>query len=126
MNNNINPLLHRLIKEKKEDVVHTSAYAEAQNKSGIGSASVQSFTERRRIDLNRSSVGRYKDSEIVKDTSKKLLNTCGAYDANRDALGMAERRKAYAEKLSKMRPGGSDGASKGKGPEVRKKPGFYR
>ena len=34
------PLLNRLMKEKKGDVVHSSAYAKAQNQGGIGSSSI--------------------------------------------------------------------------------------
>ncbi len=62
-----NPFLKRLIKEKKEDVVHSSAYAQAQNEGKIGSASVESFAKRLSIDRNRQVVRRYGDSQIVNE-----------------------------------------------------------
>ena len=62
-----NPFLKRLIKEKKEDVVHSSAYAQVQNEGKIGSASVESFTKRLSIDKNRQVVRRYGDSQIVNE-----------------------------------------------------------
>lgn len=63
----INPLLGRLMKEKKEDVVHTSAFAEAQNRGGFGSTSTESFERRREIDQQRTLVGGYRDARVVSD-----------------------------------------------------------
>lgn len=63
----INPLLKRLVKEKKEDIAHTSAFAEVQNRGGFGSASVESFEKRREIDKQRKMIGGYRDARVVSD-----------------------------------------------------------
>ena len=63
-----NPFLHRLMKEKKEDVVHSSAFSEAQNDGKIGSASTSSFSEKINIEQNRKVVKGYSDSKIVGET----------------------------------------------------------
>ena len=62
---NSNPLLHRLIKEKKEDVVHTSAYAQAQNAGGMGAAATVSFEKRMEIEKQRKLVRKYGDSRVA-------------------------------------------------------------
>ena len=65
---NKNPFLKRLIKDKKKDIIHSSAYAKAQN-TGIGSSSVESFQKRREIDRHRTIVRRYNESKIVTDAN---------------------------------------------------------
>ena len=72
-------LLKRLMKEKKEDVVHSSAYAEAQNQGGIGAVSAQSFNQRRNIDQNRSVIRKYGDSKVVAEGGRT------SWQARRDA-----------------------------------------
>ena len=73
------PLLNRLMKEKKGDVVHSSAYAKAQNQGGIGSSSMQSFEQRKVIDQNRSMIRKYGDSKIAMEAGKT------SWQARRDA-----------------------------------------
>lgn len=63
----INPFLKRLMKDKKEDIFHSSAYGQAQNSSAMGVASSVSFNNRMRIDRNRQNVRGYGDSRIVSD-----------------------------------------------------------
>ncbi len=60
-----NPLLKYMMKEKTEDVLHTSAYARAQNAGSMGASSTQSFEERQRIEANRQIVRRYGDSNLM-------------------------------------------------------------
>ena len=60
----VNPLLKYMMKAKKEDVVHSSGYAMAQNK-GIGAASTSSFEQRQKMEGNRTRVKGYRDSAIA-------------------------------------------------------------
>lgn len=60
-----NPLLKFVMREKKTDVVHTSAFGKAQNGQGMGATSVQSFSERMEVERNRKRVRSYSDSRVV-------------------------------------------------------------
>ena len=60
-----NPLLHRLIKEKKGDVVHTSSFGATQNAGNIGASSSMSFEHRMAIEKNRKRVRAYADAELM-------------------------------------------------------------
>ena len=53
------------MKDKKEDVFHSSAYAKAQNGTALGAASTESYQVRVNIDKNRTKVRGYGDSEIM-------------------------------------------------------------
>ena len=68
-----NPFLERLMKDKTEDVAHSSAYAQAQNKGNIGVASTESFAKRRAIDRNRMAVRRYGESKVVTETGSGVI-----------------------------------------------------
>lgn len=61
-----NPLLKYVMKAKTEDVIHSTAYAGTQNQR-IGVASSESFTSRRAIDQNRTTIGGYDKSKIITD-----------------------------------------------------------
>ena len=63
-----NPLLKYLSKTTKKDVMHTSAYAQAQNKDGMGASSTRSFTERMRVERNRQRIQGYNSSRLVSQT----------------------------------------------------------
>lgn len=60
-----NPFLKYIMKTTKDDVVHSSAYGVAQNAGGVGVASTQSFDQRMKIEKNRQSVKKYKESQIA-------------------------------------------------------------
>ncbi|MDO4507896.1 MAG: hypothetical protein Q4B65_00675 [Candidatus Saccharibacteria bacterium] len=60
-----NPLLKYVMKEKKEDIFHSSAYGKAQNGGSIGTASMQSFRERQEIEAKRQNIGGYDKSGIM-------------------------------------------------------------
>lgn len=60
-----NPLLKYVMKAKKEDVVHSSAYGKAQSGGGIGVASTQSFAKRMEIEKKRNLVRGYGDAGVV-------------------------------------------------------------
>ena len=68
-----NPFLKRLMKENKGDVIHSSAYAQAQNVGGIGAASAESFEKRRKIDAKRTQVRRYGESKVAHRTAEEVL-----------------------------------------------------
>lgn len=82
---NENPLLKRLMKTEKKDVMHTSGYAEAQNAGNFGSSSAESFAKRKEIDEHRKTIKGYRDSKIANETR-------GGYE---------ERRKDLAAKVEK-------------------------
>ena len=105
---NKNPFLKRLMKETKGDVVHSSAYAEAQNAGGIGTTSTESFAARREIDSNRTVVKGYRDSRVVNDAFDNVGNKSQKYDAEHDA----SQRAAIKERFGREQNGG---ASSGKG-----------
>lgn len=54
-----------VIKDKKNDVVHSSGYGVAQNGGAMGASSTVGFSERMRINNNRSRVKRFGDSKIA-------------------------------------------------------------
>lgn len=54
-----------VIKEKKDDVVHSSGYGVAQSGGAMGASSGVGFTERMRINNNRTKIRRYGDSKIA-------------------------------------------------------------
>lgn len=60
-----NPFLKYIMKEKKENIFHSSAYGKAQSADVMGTASMQSFEERMKVDKNRQIVQSYNDSRIV-------------------------------------------------------------
>ena len=99
-----NPFLKRLMKDTKSDVVHSSAYAKAQNAGGIGSASVQSFAERQAIESNRTIVKGYKDSRVVNDAIGSGRAEIKNYDAERDA----SQRAAIRDRFGGGRNAGND------------------
>ena len=58
------------MKDEKKDVFHSSAYAKAQNGDNIGVASTESYNVRVNISQNRSKVGGYRDSEIMRGSKE--------------------------------------------------------
>lgn len=60
-----NPFIKYVMKEKKEDIFHSSAYGKAQNGEAIGAASTEGFNDRMKIDRNRQIVKGYNDSRVV-------------------------------------------------------------
>ena len=70
-----NPFLHRLMKDDKKDVIHSSAYARAQSGGGMGVDSVESFAARRAVDAKREAVRRYNESKIVGEAGVRAIRT---------------------------------------------------
>ena len=105
-----NLLLKRVMKnDKKEDIFHSSAYAQAQSGSGIGVASHEGFDRRKIIDSNRTGVKRYGDSEIANNAIKSM-----------------PKAKTYEQTNSfKAAKGGASNAQKSSTPPpARKSPGI--
>ena len=66
-----NPFLKYVMKDKKEDIFHSSAYAKAQSGSKIGATSSESYQVRVNLNQNRTTVRGYKDSEIMTEIKDK-------------------------------------------------------
>ena len=64
-----NPFLKYVMKDKTENVIHSSAYANAQNADRMGTTDSMSFSQRMAIESNRKIVRSYRDSKIVNETS---------------------------------------------------------
>lgn len=60
-----NPFLKYIMKEKKEDIFHSSAYGKVQSADAMGTASVETFDERMKVERNRQIVRGYNDSRIA-------------------------------------------------------------
>lgn len=60
-----NPFLKYLIKDKKEDIFHTSGYAKAQSGANMGAASTESYQVRVNVNQNRKRIKSYNDSRLV-------------------------------------------------------------
>ena len=52
-------------------MMHSSAYGVAQNDGAFGTASVQNFDERVKIDQNRQTIRAYKESQVVNEVGRK-------------------------------------------------------
>ncbi|MBO7132062.1 hypothetical protein J6V85_02255, partial [Candidatus Saccharibacteria bacterium] len=113
---------------KTEDVVHSSAYAQAQNKKGIGVASTEGFAERMKIEQNRTTIRAYGDSRVVNDSFGQAPRPM-VYNPEtdkserlkiRDRDSMAVGRAMMANKTAVPAP------SKPTVPPARKNPGISR
>lgn len=87
-----------VIKEKKDDVVHSSGYGVAQNGGALGASSGVSFSERMRINNNRSRVKKYGDSKIANQ-----------FQTNYSGASTFDRSDGDA----KLRVGGGDAGKEG-------------
>lgn len=108
---NTNPFLKRLIKEKNEDVIHSSAYAKVQNDGNMGVASTRSFAERQAIGENRTMVKGYRDSKVVNDAFSNAGSKSQRYDVAHDA----SRRAAIWERFGGEQNRGGAGTGFGGG-----------
>lgn len=86
-----NPLLNRLMNEETADVVHSSAYAEAQNAKKMGVASTVDFAKRQAIEENRQVIKSYRDSRIVGEARGGTAGKAKRYDRSEDAALVARR-----------------------------------
>lgn len=64
-----NPFLKYVIKDSKEDVFHSSAYAKAQNGASLGAASTETYQARVNVNNNRQVVRGYNESSIMRGVS---------------------------------------------------------
>lgn len=99
-------------------VAHSTGYGVAQNPGRIGTASTQSFGERRAIDRQRSLVGRYKDARVMRESRNTLpqarayggaeldvADGTGGADAADVRAGSANARAGSASAGAGARPG---------------------
>ena len=103
-----NPFLHRLMKEESKDVVHSSAYAQAQNSEGIGAASTQSFATRQAIEQSRKMVRGYRDSKVVNEVGGGVVKAV-KFDANKDASQRAAIKERFGERQGRQLSDGDKG-----------------
>ena len=97
-----NPLLHRIMKAKTEEALHSSGYARAGFGKRIGSTSAESFAARQAMEANRQVVRRYKESEV--GHSRNTVERARGFDATQDAAKRAEIRERF-QKPSPGNPG---------------------
>lgn len=60
-----NPFIKYVMKEKKEDIFHSSEYGKAQSAETIGTTSSETFSERMKTEKNRQIVRGYNDSRVA-------------------------------------------------------------
>ena len=108
----INPFTKYLIKDKKEDIFHSTAYAKAQNGSTMGAVSTQSFAERQKLEQNRQMIQGYGASRIANNSigsgprAKTFTPPAGASGGFGGAAGV---RPGGAPKPSMPKPLGLSG-----------------
>ena len=61
-------MMKYLVRDKKEDIVHSSGYAKTQNGASMGATSTESFERRMMVEKNRTRVAKYNNSRIVAQT----------------------------------------------------------
>ena len=123
-----NPLLKYVMKSKTEDVMHSSAYAKAQNGEGFGTSSSKSFEERMKMEQNRTRVRAYGESKLMNDSfghgpraKTYEVNAGGEQRFSGRELGGARRTVGGA-----AGNGGNSAPSRAMTPPVRKNPGISR
>ena len=104
-------LLKYGMRGKKEDIFHSSTFGKAQNTSGMGTASSMSFSQRMKIDNNRSMVRGYRDSKIMSE-AKERGPKAEQYSASRDKF-LNGSQKAGAGDGGSSRFGGNQSGGVG-------------
>lgn len=85
--------------------MHSSGYAKVQNREGFGTASTQSFNERRRLAEQRRTVGRYQDAQVAQQTKERReARAFSARKLNEGSVGEAGETNGLS------RPAGSGGS----------------
>lgn len=117
MNNN--PLLKYLIRDKKEDIVHSSGYVKGDGAS-LGASSAESFEHRMMMEKNRTRVGGYNSSRIVaqagtyRPPAKKYTPTGGAGSVGANGVANSTRNgsatRAVGGRVNASGAGGSNSA----------------
>ena len=104
-----------VIKEKKGDVVHSSGYGAVQNSGAMGASSGVGFTERMRINNNRSRVKRYGDSKIANQfqvsKSRATVYNKNAGDNKNIGIGAGDGEGRRTSRYSSGGKVGDKGAS---------------
>ena len=136
-----NPFLKRLMKDETKDVIHTSAYGEAQNSGKMGTASTASFLDRLKIDRNRTRVRGYDESKIVNETRENGPEA-RKYDVSQDKMLNRNKDESGIGNRGVGANGANRGGFSGRGttsvsnntgstvrttqPPARKNPGIFR
>lgn len=114
---NINPFLKYVMKDKKEDIFHSSAYGKAQNAGGMGTASSVSFSQRMNIDRNRKTVRGYRDSRIVNE-ARGGFPKAEQYSAASDKVLNRPQGSGAGNRQTGVPPSGAPSAPRGGVPGV--------
>ncbi len=61
------------MKEKKENIIHSSCYGKAQSGAAMGTASTESFAKRMEIDKNRQNIKKYNDSMVAEQRFNSVM-----------------------------------------------------
>ena len=72
-----NPFLKYIMKDKREDIFHSSAYAREQSGSNIGAASTESYAVRVNMARHRQTVGGYRDSRLMTGMKRGIAKAEG-------------------------------------------------
>lgn len=91
---NNNSLLRRFNKAKREEVLHSSAYAEAQNAGKIGATGAQTFSERLRIEEQRKLVGKYRDALVGQQITRRRMARKSENAEKADGVKAAKNEEA--------------------------------
>ena len=100
-----NPFLKYVMKDKTENVIHSSAYANAQNAGRMGTTDPMSFSQRMAIEGNRKIVRSYRDSKIVNETSTGK-SKAAQYSASEDKFLNKSNDSANAQRATRPTSGG--------------------
>ena len=94
------PLFRRMMsRDKQQEYFHSSGYAQAQNGSGMGVVSAQSFQERKAIEDRRKFVQGYRNARLVgegflRERIKSQTSTIVGGDRERERGAMGAKDKA--------------------------------
>ena len=116
-----NPLLHRLMKDTKDDVIHSSGYAEAQNSGSMGAASAASFAARQALEQNRTTIKKYSASQIANNSYGNTMRA-KTYEPKKEAPNYVDRFKNNQAGSSNTPPTPENRPA----PPARKNPGIFR
>lgn len=126
-------ILKRFVfKDKKEDILHSSGYAKAQNRVGMGASSTESFEERRKIDLNRKIVKGYNDSKMINDmgrqTARLRMGIKKDLEKREKRFGAKEESKRFGvgSRTSAGEVGSGSSSAVKRATMPRKNPGIFR
>lgn len=99
-----NPFLEYIMKDKKEDIFHSSAYGKAQSGNMIGATSSEPFSVRLNTEKNRQIIKNYANSSLISSIAKNTQQAKSfTKDTSRSDSPLNERDKTLLEARTKYR-----------------------